>query len=109
MHELALMERLVDVVEAQAFDGKITVVRLDVGRLTCVATEALTFCFDVVAQGTALAGARLEIRRIDGQAECRACGLEGPIGSAFEACPCGSFDLRITSGEELELREIEVI
>ncbi len=109
MHELAVVEGLVRAVEARADGGRVTVVRLDVGRLTCVSPDALSFCFDVAVQGTALAGARLEIRPIDGLARCRACGVEGPITGAFEACPCGSFDRRIVKGEELRLREFEVL
>lgn len=68
VHELALMESLVETVGEQAGAARVVVVRLEVGRGSCVAPDALRFCFDVCAQGTALEGATLEILRSDGDA-----------------------------------------
>jgi hydrogenase nickel incorporation protein HypA/HybF len=61
MHELALMEDLVAAVGEEIRDGQIRVVRLVIGRETCVSPEALRFCFDVCARGTSLEGAALDI------------------------------------------------
>jgi hypothetical protein len=64
VHELALMEDLIAAVEEETRGPPATrvhVVRLLVGRETCVSPDALRFCFDVCARGTALEGAALEI------------------------------------------------
>ncbi len=61
MHELALMEDLVSMVEDEAGDARVHVVRLEVGREACASPHALRFCFEICAHGTALEGAALDI------------------------------------------------
>ena len=39
---------------------------LEIGRHCCAASDALAFCFDVVAEGTPAQGATLDIRKVDG-------------------------------------------
>lgn len=109
MHELALMRSLVDTVEARRPEGRVVVVRLEVGRLSCVLPDALRFCFDLCARGSVLEGAELEIAEIQGRASCRTCGREGPIEPPVPLCPCGSSDLDILAGSELRLKELEVV
>lgn len=109
MHELALMEGLVTAVEERIEGARIDVVRIEIGRLVAAIPDTLRFCFVVCARGTRLEGASLEIEEIDGRAECRTCGSETPLETPLGACPCGSFDLRVISGEELRVREVEVV
>jgi hydrogenase nickel incorporation protein HypA/HybF len=108
MHELALMESLVEAIEAQVPDARVTAVRLDVGRLTCVVPDALRFCFEVCTQDTRLAGAVLEVREVPGRVRCRACGAEGELDGPFLVCGCGSGDLDVLQGGDLVVRELEV-
>jgi hydrogenase nickel incorporation protein HypA/HybF len=66
MHELALTREIVAIVCDAANGRQVHTVNLEIGRLTCVSPDALEFCFDAVAQGTLAQGARLQIRRTDG-------------------------------------------
>lgn len=75
MHELALMEDLVEAVSGEVADAKVHVVRLIVGRQSCASPHALRFCFDLCASGTALEGAALEIVETPG-AELRLSEVE---------------------------------
>ena len=50
-------------------------------------SEAIAFCFDVVTAGTALEGAKLEIREIEGRARCASCGAEFATATLFALCP----------------------
>ncbi|MEJ0020365.1 MAG: hydrogenase maturation nickel metallochaperone HypA [Acetobacteraceae bacterium] len=51
----------------RAADGRrVHTVTLEVGAQACVAPDALAFCFAAVAEGTPAEGARLDIRRRDG-------------------------------------------
>jgi hydrogenase nickel incorporation protein HypA/HybF len=109
MHELALMESVVAAVEERVGDARVATVRLEVGRLAAVVPDALRFCFDVCARGTALEGATLEIAEIPGRARCRGCGGELAIADFAALCPCGSGDLYVTAGEELRVKNVEVI
>jgi hydrogenase nickel incorporation protein HypA/HybF len=108
MHELALMESLVTAVVDGVGDSRVSVVRLEIGRLAGVVPDALRFCFDVCTQGTVLEGASLEIVEIPGRARCRDCNREVALETAVSACTCGGFDLQILTGQELRIRNVEV-
>ena len=78
MHELALAESVVDAVIERTGDRHVSVVRLRVGRLAGVVPDALSFCFDLAAAGTPLAGASLEIVEQAGRAHLP--GQGEPVG-----------------------------
>jgi len=66
MHELALTEDLVSLVEERTAGRVVVRVRLRVGRGAGVMAEAMAFCWDVVTTATALEGSRLEIEETEG-------------------------------------------
>ena len=70
MHELSVAMSLVDTIcEELPHLGEVTVrsVRIRVGALSGVGMEALMFAFDVAADGTPIAGARLIIEAAGGR------------------------------------------
>ena len=76
MHEMALCEGVVSLVEDEASRHAFTRVRsivLELGALGHVEPEAMLFCFDAVSQGTRAEGARLVIERIAGAGWCLDC------------------------------------
>jgi hydrogenase nickel incorporation protein HypA/HybF len=109
MHELALLQSVVDAVREHVGDARVVTVRLEVGRLSAVLPDALRFCFDVCAHGTTLEGAQLDIVEIEGRAACSDCGREIELPSVLAPCPCGSFRLRVVAGQELRVKEVEVV
>jgi hydrogenase nickel incorporation protein HypA/HybF len=68
MHELAITEALVEGVEEQIAAGRITKVRIEIGRDVAVVGDALQFCFEACVRGTRLEGATLVIEERDGGA-----------------------------------------
>ena len=66
MHELGLTRNVVSIVAEHAGSRRVRRVRLAIGPLACVEREALSFCFDIVAEGTVLAGASLEFVEAEG-------------------------------------------
>ena len=66
MHELGLTRNIVSIVSEHAGRRRVRRVRLAIGPLACVESRALSFCFDLVAEGTVLAGAELEILEAEG-------------------------------------------
>ena len=108
MHELGITRNIVSIVEEAAKGRRVRRVTLDVGKLAGVIPDALAFCFDVVAKGTLLAGARLAIHEIAGRCRCRACGAEFESAALYQACACGSHRVEWLAGEELKIREMEV-
>jgi hydrogenase nickel incorporation protein HypA/HybF len=112
MHEMSLAEGMLEIVEDTARKNgaaKVRVVWLELGALSHVEAEALRFCFDAVARGGAADGARLEIVTTPGRAWCMQCSDTVDLPRLGEPCPrCGSFQLQVTQGEEMRLREIEI-
>jgi hydrogenase nickel incorporation protein HypA/HybF len=112
MHEMTLTESIVEIaVDAATKQGASRVRRVfvDVGALSHVEPEALLFCFEAVSAGTIAEGAELDIARIPGEGRCTDCGKAIPLSERFALCPeCGSPRVRMTAGDDLRVREIEV-
>ncbi len=71
MHELGLVERLLEVAlehAAQAGSGPIRSLELAVGRESGVSPDAIRFYWPQVSDGTRAEGARLRFRRVPGSA-----------------------------------------
>ena len=66
MHELALMDDLVEMVRDKIGARRVRVIRLVVGARSGVMADALRFSFDVCIEGTSLAGAALEVIDTEG-------------------------------------------
>jgi hydrogenase nickel incorporation protein HypA/HybF len=71
LHELSIAMSLVDAVceELPRLGNRVTLlsVRVRLGPLSGVVAEALQFAFDVAAEGSPIAGARLEIEAASGR------------------------------------------
>ena len=109
MHELGITQNIVTIVETHAGNRRVKRVRLEIGKLSAILPEAVRFCFDVCTQGTKLEGAELEIIEIEGRGRCRSCGDEMPLNLLAGRCHCGSRDLICVAGEELNVKEMEVV
>ena len=112
MHEMALAASVLDIVEATAHrDGaaQVRAVWLEIGALSQVEPDALRFCFDVVTRGSLAERARLEIVITPGAAWCVPCGGTVALPALGAPCPhCGAYQLTVSQGEAMRVREIEV-
>ena len=108
MHELGITRNIVSIVSEKAQGRRVRRVTLEIGKLSAIEPQAVAFCFDVCSQGTALEGAALEIREIEGRGRCRNCGAEQALDSLPQACACGSRRFERLAGEELNIKEMEL-
>ena len=112
MHEMALAQSMLEIVERTARDNgaaRVTLVCIEIGALSHVEPDALRFCFDAVTRGSVAEAARLEIVATAGEAWCMPCGESVPLAQRGEPCPrCGSYQLNVTQGEAMRLKEIEI-
>ena len=109
MHELAIAESIVGISARHADGRQVTKVYLKVGHLRQVVPSALAFSFELVAQGTPVEGAELEVQQIPAAGLCRDCGEETRLESFPLQCrACGGFDLEILQGEELFVESLEM-
>jgi hydrogenase nickel incorporation protein HypA/HybF len=107
MHELAIAESVVEAVQARTGRRTVHLVRLQVGRLSGVIPDALTFAFELAAQGTPLEGARLLIDEPAARLHCRTCQADQSQDDLILLCECGSADVELTAGRELALLSVE--
>jgi len=112
MHELALCQSVVETLRRQAavhHFARVTNVRLEVGALSCVAPDAIAFCFEAATRGTLAEGARLELLRLPGEAWCLECDASVAVAERHDPCPrCGGYRLRITQGDEMRIKDLDV-
>jgi hydrogenase nickel incorporation protein HypA/HybF len=108
VHELAIAESIVEAIGERCAGSRVVCVRQSVGRLSGVVPDAIRFCFDLAAAGTAVDGATLHIEEPDGWARCRSCGDEYRVDDLILLCPCGSADVEVLRGESLTIRSVEV-
>jgi hydrogenase nickel incorporation protein HypA/HybF len=112
MHEMALAESLVQLVEEEGRSksfARVRVVRLEVGALGYVEPEALRFCFEAVTRGSIAENAALDIVAVPGSGWCLDCARTVAIAERFGACPeCGRHHVQMSAGDELRLKELEV-
>ncbi|WP_069804199.1 hydrogenase maturation nickel metallochaperone HypA/HybF [Thermogemmatispora onikobensis] len=113
MHELALAESIIEVVEARAEEcgvQRVRTVHLRVGEASGVLVEALQTAFVMLASlSPALAGARLAIEIVPHRAWCEPCAQAFAVVDYIARCPaCGTWSARILSGTELQILDMEV-
>lgn len=112
MHEMSLAEGILQIVEDAAGKQnfkKVTEVRLEIGALSGVEPEALTFCLDVVFRGSVAEGARVELERLPGQGFCLVCAETVPVAALYDACPkCGGYQVQATGGTEMRVKDLLV-
>jgi hydrogenase nickel incorporation protein HypA/HybF len=105
---MALTQSVVDAVCEHAAGRRVHSVKLEVGALCAVVPDAMTFCFDLVAEGTVADGATLEVDLLPGEARCRRCGVSFELNDPILLCPCGSADVEVLAGRDLRILSMEV-
>lgn len=112
MHEMSLAESVLQIIEdAASKQGFIRVrtVWLEIGQLACVEPESLRFSFEQVTRDSIAHQARLEIIAIEGRGRCEQCGCEVLLPALYEPCPnCGNYQIKVTDGDQMRVRELEV-
>ena len=90
-------------------DVRVEGLHLRLGALSGVVREALEFSFDVAAEGTEIAGARLIITEVPLTVLCPTCAAERELPGFPLVCPtCDTPTPQIVSGRDLELTALEV-
>jgi hydrogenase nickel incorporation protein HypA/HybF len=109
MHELGIARNIVSIAIAHAGGARVKRVSLHVGQLSAIMPDAIRFCFDVCSRNTVVEGATLAITVVGGRGRCRACGQEMSMERPFGLCVCGSRQLECIAGEELLIKEMELL
>ncbi len=111
MHEVSLVERLVEAAATHA--GGRTVTSIRVRHATTIPNPVLRQAFEMLTVDGPLAGATLEAEPFDVRLRC-ACGFDGPlghddvVGPTMAICPSCSALSAIPPTAELELVEVRL-
>ena len=113
MHEVSIVEALVEQVEGEVrragHSGRVVRLWVTIGRLSGVNADSFRFAFEMLAPGTMLEAARLEIENRPATCRCEACGSSTPIEDLAAQCPrCESPQISFEGGRELVLESIEL-
>lgn len=114
MHEMSIALSIVEgaVEEARRHDGStVSVVHLQLGKLSGVVREALLFSYELACEGTMLAGSVLEIEEVQATVFCRKCDAEQTLVSIQDfSCPiCHMPTSEVVQGRELLITGLELI
>jgi hydrogenase nickel incorporation protein HypA/HybF len=113
MHELSIVEALIEQVRRElnrvGHKGPVLRLELAVGRLSGVHSQSLRFAFDLLAPGTLVEKAEVEIVEPPAQCVCHCCGRRTETAELLLRCPvCRSEEVTVEGGRDLLLQTIEV-
>jgi len=93
VHELSLCGAIANIVTRHAAGRPVSVIHVQVGQLRQVVPDTLVFCWELVSDGTPLAGSRIDVEGVPARMRCRA---------------CGSIDAEVISGEEFMVTSLDL-
>jgi len=112
MHELSVAENILEIVRQNVPQGEeqnVKSIKLRIGAFSGIVPDSLEFCFSAITEGTLLKGALLDIEHIPLTGLCNTCATTDRLEYGIFVCPsCGSGDIKLLSGTELQVVEIEI-
>ena len=113
MHELGIVMKVVEQVEKVAEDNnvaKVTKLNMEVGEVSSIVPELFRDCFEWAKKRTQhLKETELNLIVLEGISYCRDCKKTYKTTEFAKKCPhCGSDDTYLVTGNEINIRDIEV-
>ena len=112
MHEMSIAQSIIDIVDDTLEENekdKLREIVVDIGELVAVVPDSLQFCYEAIVNGTRYEKAELKIKIKPLKIKCNSCKLESKIKKYSFLCPnCDSTNISVLSGEELNIRYLEV-
>lgn len=110
VHELSICQSIVRVVEGARQGRTVVTVHLRVGQLRQVVPETLTYCWGLVTETTPLADSRLAVDHIPVVLDCGSCAERTEVAHhlVLTCAACGSGEITLVSGEELEVTSLDL-
>ena len=112
MHEMSIAQSIIDIVNdtlAENEKSRLKEVAVDIGEMVAVVPESLQFCYEAIVNETEYHNAVLNINVIPLKIKCNNCNIESKIEKYAFLCPkCESTNINVISGEELNIRYLEV-
>ena len=112
MHELSVTSYLVDAVDTRARElgaTRVLTINLVIGERSGIVDDSLRFYFEMLAPGTLVEGAALNVARTSLRFHCAACARDyGPSGFDFLCPNCGALGEVVDDGSDLLIESLEI-
>ena len=112
MHELALTEGILAIVESEQKKNsfsRVLEIDLRIGECSGIIPGCIEEFFPLVSKDTAAEGAKLVMETVQAAFQCSDCRYEGVIPQHTACCPqCGSTAIRMTAGREFYVKNLIV-
>jgi hydrogenase nickel incorporation protein HypA/HybF len=112
MHEFSLAGEVIRLAEKEAEQHSalsVTEITIQVGKFSGVEADAFNEALKIVAEGTIMADASVNIIRTAGKGLCHSCGREFEMDHRADTCPeCGSFASEIKGGTEFRVVSVVI-
>lgn len=114
MHELGIVMHVIKQVEAVALENdvdKVVKLNLEVGEVSSVVPSLFTDCFEWAKKKTRfMQETQLELIVLEGISYCQDCKETFKTTLYAKRCPrCGGCNTYLVTGNEINIRDIEVI
>lgn len=114
MHELGIVMQVIDQVEKVAAESDVTQVlklNMEVGEVSSVVPALFTDCFDWAKKKTKyMQQTQLEMVILEGISYCQDCKKTYKTTAYAKKCPhCSSYHTYLVTGNEINIKDIEVI
>ena len=112
MHELAIAQGIIQIVDSEAKKRnfqRVLEIRLKIGEFSGILPDCLLEFFPVAAAGSPAETAELCIESVPARFRCLNCGYEGEADRKNACCPaCRSEAVKMTAGRELYVENLKV-
>ncbi len=113
MHEGSFTEEIVQAILKELGDRPgqhASRVRVRVGEMLHLQSDAVRLHFGLLTKGTGLEGAELELEEVPVRVRCRGCGAEGPVEDHhLLACPvCGEARVVVLEGKDVFIQSVDL-
>lgn len=114
MHELGIVMHIVDQVEKVAAENdvkKVLKLTLEIGEVSSIVPELFTECFEWAKKRTEhLRETELELIVLEAVSYCRTCKNTYKTTTYAKECPhCGGNDTYLVTGNEMNIKDMEVV
>lgn len=113
MHEVSIAQGMLDIALGYCDKNSHTAIKsitVKIGKAAGLVPDALRFAFETLRNGTIAENAVLIIDEVPVSGTCNSCGKQFTVDDAYVIqCPlCGSLSLKVETGRELNISEMEV-
>lgn len=104
MHEIGYCDAVAEAALARAGTRRVEALHVSVGALHRIVPAAFAQAFAMVASGTSLEGAEVEVGTIPASVTCGGCGHVAEVAEPVPLCArCGGAAVTISGGDEVVL------